>query len=277
MLQWKVGDATITSIPESQGPTSPRFLFEGLGKQDVLARAEAAPWLRPHFVTDDGLLADAHPVPRRRGDGHRIAVDTVRGQRQGPPQPRLEQPPAAVPRGPDRGGLSAGVDHRGGLHAPARRPRRLEHAVWSTGSGCRPSPTPATCSPGRSTTTGRRAPDLYGDDVFGDSVAPIHDAGLADLVRGRPPHQRQRAGSSRRRATPRAHLASSSIRPASGRSSPATWSTHRCRSPIPSWPPSSTATRSVACQPARGVRAMGRVRRPSSSARTSPIRPPAVW
>ena len=56
MLQWKVGEATITSILESQAPTSPRFLFEGVSKADVLARAEAAGWLRPHFVTDEGFL-----------------------------------------------------------------------------------------------------------------------------------------------------------------------------------------------------------------------------
>ena len=28
----------------------------------------------------------------------------------------------------------------------------------------------------------KTTPDLFGDDVFGDSVAPIHDAGLADAV-----------------------------------------------------------------------------------------------
>ena len=73
--RWQIGEVSITSVSESATPTSPRFLYDGVSKGGVLARAEAAPWLRPHFVSDDGVPAAAHPhlrdlsrrSPHRRG------------------------------------------------------------------------------------------------------------------------------------------------------------------------------------------------------------------
>ena len=54
---------------------------------------------------------------------------------------------------------------------------------WSTADGCRPSPTPATCSAAPNTTTGRRtATDAAHAAVFADSVQPVVEAGKVDLV-----------------------------------------------------------------------------------------------
>ncbi len=55
-LQWTVGEVSIRSFAESETPTSPRFLFDGLSKGDVLQRAASSPWLRPHFISKDGYL-----------------------------------------------------------------------------------------------------------------------------------------------------------------------------------------------------------------------------
>ena len=78
MLQWTIGDATITSIPESETPTSPRFLFDGLDKMGVLARAESAPWLKPHFVSDEGyLLQKIHCLVIDIGEHRSKGLDEV--------------------------------------------------------------------------------------------------------------------------------------------------------------------------------------------------------
>ena len=62
-LKWTVGTATITSFPESETPTSPRFMYGELDKAGVLERAKAAPWLRPHFVSDEGYLLQLFTKP----------------------------------------------------------------------------------------------------------------------------------------------------------------------------------------------------------------------
>ncbi|MEZ5236226.1 MAG: MBL fold metallo-hydrolase [Acidimicrobiales bacterium] len=180
MLQWKVGDATITSIAESEGPTSPRFLFSELSKQDVLARAAAAPWLRPHFVTDEGyMLMRIQCLVVEIGD-HRIAVDTCVGNDK-------------VRHSPDWNNLQSPFldDLAAAGFRPSRSPRWCAPTcTWTTSAG-----TQAGRRRGVPTFPNARylfarteyehwksTPDLFGDDVFGDSVAPIHAAGLADLV-----------------------------------------------------------------------------------------------
>ena len=41
MLTWSIGHVKITSIVESETPTSPRFLYKDVDKQGVLERAGA--------------------------------------------------------------------------------------------------------------------------------------------------------------------------------------------------------------------------------------------
>jgi hypothetical protein len=56
ILTWSVGDITITSVPESSTPTSPKFMFKGFDRTAVLELAEKATWLQPHFVDENGYL-----------------------------------------------------------------------------------------------------------------------------------------------------------------------------------------------------------------------------
>ena len=78
-LKWRIGAVKITSVVESETPTSPRFLFGGLDKAGVLARAAKAPWLRPHFVSQDGYLLQKIQCLVIDTGEHRIAVDTCIG------------------------------------------------------------------------------------------------------------------------------------------------------------------------------------------------------
>jgi glyoxylase-like metal-dependent hydrolase (beta-lactamase superfamily II) len=181
MLQWKVGDATITSIAESEGPTSPRFLFPELSKQDVLDRAEAAGWLRPHFVTDDGYLRMRIQCLVVEVGGHRIAVDTCVGNdkaRHSPDWNNLQ--------GPFLEDMVAAGFAPESITEVVCTHLHVDHVGWNTrlvdGKWVPTFPNARYLFARPEYEHWRTTPDLFGDDVFGDSVAPIHEAGLADLV-----------------------------------------------------------------------------------------------
>ena len=181
MLQWKVGEATITSILESQAPTSPRFLFDGLSKQDVLSRAEAAGWLRPHFVTEDGYLLLRIQCLVVDVGGHRIAVDTCVGNNK--PRHSPDWNDLQLPFLED---LTAAGYPPESITEVVCTHLHVDHVGWNTrlvDGNWVPTFTNARYLFARPEFEhGKATPDLFGDDVFGDSVAPIHDAGLADLV-----------------------------------------------------------------------------------------------
>jgi glyoxylase-like metal-dependent hydrolase (beta-lactamase superfamily II) len=75
LQQWKIGDVTITKIVESQAFFDIPKLFPAATVEEILA----LPWLQPHFITPDGrgilsihaLVVDA--------PGKRIVVDTCVG------------------------------------------------------------------------------------------------------------------------------------------------------------------------------------------------------
>lgn len=186
-LQWTVGSATISSFAESETPTSPRFLFRDLTKDGVLERADAASWLRPHFVSKDGyLLQKIQCLVVDVGD-LRIAVDTCVGndktrsnelwhQLQGPFLDELTE---------------AGFPPESFTHVICTH-LHVDHVGWNTrlvdGEWLPTFPNARYLFVNAEFEHWRDEPGLFdGEDVFGDSVAPIVDAGLADLV---PPDHR---------------------------------------------------------------------------------------
>ena len=51
MLQWQIGDVTVSRVFELEALMSPRFMF-----QHTKAEVLAIDWMRPHFVTEEGLI-----------------------------------------------------------------------------------------------------------------------------------------------------------------------------------------------------------------------------
>ena len=147
----------------------------------MLARAEAAGWLRPHFISDDGYLLLRIQCLVIDVGGHRIAVDTCVGNdkvRHSPDWNNLQLPfldDLAAAGYPPESITEVVCTH---LH--------VDHVGWNTrlvGGEWVPTFTNARYLFARPEYEHwKTAPDLFGDDVFGDSVAPIHEAGLADLV-----------------------------------------------------------------------------------------------
>jgi glyoxylase-like metal-dependent hydrolase (beta-lactamase superfamily II) len=183
MLQWKIGSVTITSVSESESITSPRFLFKDLNKAAVLEAAAAHTWLRPNFVDDDGYLLQKIQALVIDTGSTVIVVDTCIGNDKvranpgwnGLQLPFLDDLAAA-------GYTPEAVDVVVCTHL------HVDHVGWNT-----------RLVDGRWVPTFPNARYLFarpefehwrdtgrdgdaGDDVFGDSVQPIVDAGLADLV-----------------------------------------------------------------------------------------------
>ena len=181
-LQWTVGKATITSFAESETPTSPRFMYRDLTKQDVLDRAKDATWLRPHFVSKDGyLLQKIQCLVIDVGD-QRIAVDTCIGN----DKTRSNELWHNL-QGPFLDDLTeAGYAPDSFSHVVCTH-LHVDHVGWNTrlvdGTWVPTFPNARYLFAKAEFEHWRDEPGLFdGEDVFGDSVAPIVDAGLADLV-----------------------------------------------------------------------------------------------
>lgn len=182
MLSWTVGTTRITSIVESETPTSPRFMYKDLDKIGVLERAEKAPWLRPHFVSDEGyLLQKIHCLIIDDGE-HRIAVDTCIGNdkdRNNELWNHLQGP--FLDDMTDAGYPPDSITHVICTHL------HVDHVGWNTkmvdGAWVPTFPNARYLFVDTEFAHWKTAESLFdGEDVFGDSVAPIESAGLADLV-----------------------------------------------------------------------------------------------
>jgi glyoxylase-like metal-dependent hydrolase (beta-lactamase superfamily II) len=180
MLSWKVGNVTITSVVESETPTSPRFLFPQLSKADVAAIADECDWLRPHFVDGQGyLLQKIQALVIETGDTT-IVVDTCVGNDKVRANPGWHQLAGAFLA--DLAQAGCGPDE---VDVVICTHLHVDHVGWNT-----------KLVDGRWEPTFPNARYLFertefeywrdnpdgGDDVFGDSVRPVHDAGLATLV-----------------------------------------------------------------------------------------------
>ncbi|MEL7207129.1 MAG: MBL fold metallo-hydrolase [Actinomycetota bacterium] len=181
-LQWTVGRASIRSFAESETPTSPRFLYRDLDKAGVLARTESAPWLRPHFVSKDGYLLQKIQCLVIEVGEMVVAVDTCIGndkQRSNELWHELQ--------GPFLDDLTAaGYPPERFTHVVCTH-LHVDHVGWNTrlvdGQWLPTFPNARYLFARAEYDHWRSEPGLFeGEDVFGDSVAPVVVAGQADLV-----------------------------------------------------------------------------------------------
>ena len=144
MLQWKIGDVTVTRIVEMEVPVKyiPKYSLPRRRRRPK--RCKTMPWLYPHFVTEDGALVLSIHALLVEAPGLRLVVDTCVGNDK--PRGLTRQPAAvhAVPAASGRRRLDARERRCRRLHASACRSCRLEHDEGRTTNGCRPSPTRAT-------------------------------------------------------------------------------------------------------------------------------------
>jgi len=75
VLTWQIGAARITRVVESEGPTSPRFLFADATPEKLLQHA----WLQPRFLNGEGKLIMSIHAFVIESQGRVIVVDTCVG------------------------------------------------------------------------------------------------------------------------------------------------------------------------------------------------------
>ncbi|MFI4974222.1 MAG: MBL fold metallo-hydrolase [Caulobacterales bacterium] len=180
MLKWQVGEVSITRVVEMEIPIpySSRQPFLAQATPEAL---KSSPWLYPHFVTEDGALRLSIHALLVEAPGLRLVVDTCVGndKRRG----ITGNEPLATPflqHMADAGWPRDSVDAVVCTHL------HVDHVGWNTMlEGGKWVPT----FPKARYLIGRQEYEYWrGEDegetqaILGDSVQPIFDAGLVQLV-----------------------------------------------------------------------------------------------
>jgi glyoxylase-like metal-dependent hydrolase (beta-lactamase superfamily II) len=177
VLRWRVGDVAIARVVEIEGPSPGTFLFAEATPERLLQHA----WLKPRFLTDDGRSIGAIHCFVIASSGRTIVVDTCVGN----------DKPRAVKNWHMRQGrflqdLAEAGYPREKVDTVLCTHLHVDHVGWNTMlAGGRWVPT----FPNARYLFGRKEwahwrdePDGPDRVVRNDSVRPVLEAGLADLV-----------------------------------------------------------------------------------------------
>jgi glyoxylase-like metal-dependent hydrolase (beta-lactamase superfamily II) len=178
-MQWRIGKVTVTKIVELEVTGGSRFILPQATYEEILP----IPWMQPHFADERGRLKmSIHALVVETPD-RRIVVDTCLGNdKQGRRIPTWNNL-----QGPFLADLATAGYPRESIDTVLCTHLHVDHVGWNT-----------MLVDGKWLPTFPRARYLMGrvefahwqeqherDDmaaVFADSVKPVHDAGLADLV-----------------------------------------------------------------------------------------------
>ncbi len=179
MTSWRIGDVTVTKIVELEATGGTRFILPYATRDAALQ----IPWLAPHFMDEDGRLKMSIHALVIEAPGRRMIVDTCLGN---------DKQGRAVPgwnnlQGPFLRDLAAAGFARESIDTVMCTHLHVDHVGWNTMRvGDKWVPT----FPNARYLMGRAEFDYWRDqrendelvEVFSDSVRPVFDAGLVDLV-----------------------------------------------------------------------------------------------
>jgi glyoxylase-like metal-dependent hydrolase (beta-lactamase superfamily II) len=178
-MKWRVGEVTITKIVELEATGGSRFILPQATREAV----RDIPWLYPHFADEEGRLKMSVHALVVEAPGRRIVVDTCIGN---------DKQNRAVPwwnnmQGRFLADLAAAGFPRDSIDTVLCTHLHVDHVGWNT-----------MLAEGHWVPTFPRARYLMGRvefehwrtqrenashvAVFADSVQPVFDAGLVDLV-----------------------------------------------------------------------------------------------
>jgi glyoxylase-like metal-dependent hydrolase (beta-lactamase superfamily II) len=182
MLKWRIGDVTVTKIVEHEATGGTRFVLPQATREAALQ----IPWLAPHFMDADGRLKMSIHALVIEAPGRRMIVDTCLGN---------DKQGRAVPTwnalsGPFLRDLAAAGFARESIDTVMCTHLHVDHVGWNTmlvDGKWVPTFPKARYLIGRAefeywrTQSGKpEHPEQTA--VFADSVQPVFDAGLVDLV-----------------------------------------------------------------------------------------------
>ena len=177
MNEWQIGAVRMVRVVELDGPVPPDFFFDGVTPESVMRHA----WMRPHFATDDGRLLGSVQAFCIESAGKRIVVDTCVGNDKVRTNPVWNHMQTRFLADLEKVGFA-----RETVDVVVCTHLHVDHVGWNTmQADGRWVPT----FPNARYLMGRRefefwseSPEPEDGDVFGDSVKPVADAGLVDLV-----------------------------------------------------------------------------------------------
>ncbi len=179
MLTWRIGDVTITRIVELEVTGGSRFILPDATRDAVLP----IDWLCPHFADEDGRLRMSIHALVAATPTRRIVVDTCLGNdKQGRRIPAWNDL-----HGPFLADLATAGYARETIDTVLCTHLHVDHVGWNTmlvDGRWRPTFPNARYLMGRIEYAHWRDHQEREDQraVFADSVQPIFDAGLVDLV-----------------------------------------------------------------------------------------------
>jgi len=176
--RWSVGDATITSVVEDETHhIPPEFFFPGVTAADLLRQ----PWLVPDYTDADGNIGLRVQALVIEVAGRRVLVDPCVGNgkaRRLPFWNDMSWP--FMERFAEAGFTAESIDTVVHTHLHA------DHVGWDTtqvdGEWVPTFTNARHLYTERELTHWRDDADRVAEDVYGDSIAPVVDAGLADIV-----------------------------------------------------------------------------------------------
>jgi glyoxylase-like metal-dependent hydrolase (beta-lactamase superfamily II) len=180
MSQWQIGAVTVTRIVEMDfpAPYHPKYSLLPEATPDAL---QAMPWLYPDYVEPDGTMKMSIHALLVEAPGLRLVVDTCIGNDK--PRNLIRQQILSTPfldRMADAGWPRESVTAVVCTHL------HVDHVGWNTmkqGDNWVPTFPNARYLIGRVEHAYWSATDDQAQaEILGDSVQPIFDAGLADLV-----------------------------------------------------------------------------------------------
>jgi glyoxylase-like metal-dependent hydrolase (beta-lactamase superfamily II) len=179
MNRWKVGDITITRIVELEVTGGSRFILPEATREAV----QPIGWLAPHFADADGRLRMSIHALIVETPERRIMVDTCLGN-----DKQRTIPGWNMRQGPFLNDIAAAGYPRDSIDTVLCTHLHVDHVGWNTmlvDGKWVPTFPKARYLIGRREWehwNGEGAAQRRGDDIMGDSVRPVFDAGLVDLV-----------------------------------------------------------------------------------------------
>jgi glyoxylase-like metal-dependent hydrolase (beta-lactamase superfamily II) len=177
MNRWKIGDVTITRIVEMETTSKATFVLKDGSPENI----RSVPWLRPHFANPDGKVIMSVHAFVIESPGHRMIVDTCIGN-----DKRRAFPGWNMLQLPFLADLEKAGFARDSIDRVLCTHLHVDHVGWNT-----------MLVDGKWTPTFSRARYLIGRkewkhwskasepdtrELLDDSVRPVFEAGLAELV-----------------------------------------------------------------------------------------------
>jgi glyoxylase-like metal-dependent hydrolase (beta-lactamase superfamily II) len=177
MNRWKIGDVTITRIVEMETTSKATFVLKDGSPENI----RSVPWLRPHFANPDGKVIMSVHAFVIESPGHRMIVDTCIGN-----DKRRAFPGWNMLQLPFLADLEKAGFARDSIDRVLCTHLHVDHVGWNTmlvDGKWKPTFPRARYLIGRKEWEHwSKASEPDTRELLDDSVRPVFDAGLADLV-----------------------------------------------------------------------------------------------